>query len=420
MTFFWLLSLVFVVIAYAFVVLPLFAKQKIESTSYDVLNTSIYKDRLKTLEAEFQSGQFAEAQFEQAKQELARTLLSDTQSGSASDLQQGNNFKVAIAILIIIPLVAYSGYNLYGAADQAPDIIAAQKLPPRSASPQTASKQMQTIQGMVSGLAKRLKESPDDAKGWRMLARSYVVLKEYKQAETAYEKAWKLVDFDPELILDYARIIATNQQNSYLGKPEKLIDEILAKQPEHPVALFYHGIIAEQKQQPKEAIRIWKKVKTLLKDEPESIEKINGFIADASKAAGLPVEQNVDSQVQPQADESNQVKLSVQVALSAELLATLSPDMVVFVFAKALKGPRMPLAIVRTTVSALPGTFELNDQQAMMAEMKLSNFDQVKINARASASGSAMPGQGDFLADELVVSSRDQSTLSLLISRPYE
>jgi cytochrome c-type biogenesis protein CcmH len=46
-----------------------------------------------------------------------------------------------------------------------------------------------TIRAMVEGLADKLEESPDDAKGWLMLARSYEVLGEAEKARDARARA---------------------------------------------------------------------------------------------------------------------------------------------------------------------------------------------------------------------------------------
>jgi cytochrome c-type biogenesis protein CcmH len=77
--------------------------------------------------------------------------------------------------------------------------------------------------------------------------------------------------------------------------------------------------------------------------------------------------------------------------------AKAAPDDTVFVFAKALQGPRMPLAVVRAKVSDLPLAFNLDDSSAMSPELKLSGFPEVKIEARVSKSGDAIAKPGDLI-----------------------
>jgi len=68
----------------------------------------------------------------------------------------------------------------------------------------------------------------------------------------------------------------------------------------------------------------------------------------------------------------------------------------VFIFARAVDGPRFPLAVLRKQVKDLPVQFTLDDSMSMMANAKLSAFNKVVVGARISKSGSATPSAGDF------------------------
>ena len=73
-------------------------------------------------------------------------------------------------------------------------------------------------------------------------------------------------------------------------------------------------------------------------------------------------------------------------------------------YARAAQGPRMPLAIVKVQVKDLPYNFLFDDSMAMMAEMKLSAFNEVIVGARVSKSGSAKPAAGDLEGASATVS----------------
>lgn len=88
--------------------------------------------------------------------------------------------------------------------------------------------------------------------------------------------------------------------------------------------------------------------------------------------------------------------LKVTVKLSPSLAKQASPEDVVFIFARATSGPRMPLAIVRTRVKNLPTTVVLDDSQAMMPQMPLSVAREVVVIARVSKSGMAEVQAGDL------------------------
>jgi len=88
--------------------------------------------------------------------------------------------------------------------------------------------------------------------------------------------------------------------------------------------------------------------------------------------------------------------LKVTVSLSPAVAKQAAPDDVVFIFARAAQGPRMPLAIVRKQVKDLPATVVLDDTQAMSPGMNLSSVPEVIVVARVSKSGEARAQAGDL------------------------
>lgn len=88
--------------------------------------------------------------------------------------------------------------------------------------------------------------------------------------------------------------------------------------------------------------------------------------------------------------------LEVTVDITPEMKARTGPGQTVFVFAKATRGPRAPLAAVKATVGDLPMTVTLDDSMALTPMFRLSRFDNVEVSARVSRSGQAMRRSGDL------------------------
>jgi len=88
--------------------------------------------------------------------------------------------------------------------------------------------------------------------------------------------------------------------------------------------------------------------------------------------------------------------ISGTVTLAPNLASKGSATDTLFVFAREMNGPPMPVAIVRATKKDLPFTFRLDDSTSMMPSRKLSDVGMVVIVARISKSGQAMPQSGDL------------------------
>ncbi len=88
--------------------------------------------------------------------------------------------------------------------------------------------------------------------------------------------------------------------------------------------------------------------------------------------------------------------VDVTVDLSPKLKAGTSPGQVVFIFAKAVRGPKAPLAVVRAKVSQLPLSVRLDDSKSVVPFLRISNFDEVRIEARISKSGGVKKTSGDL------------------------
>lgn len=251
MTQFAILATLMIVVVAAFVLPPLWLGLRAPKvkTNRKEMNLDIFRDQVADLEREKAEGNLSNANFEQAKAEVQRRLLEEIEPESAAETSShGPSRKLAVTLLLLMPILALTGYALLGN--------------PRALDPtQTSAPPKMTqeqINGMVAKLAEKMAANPDDLKGWLMLARSYKTMGRFDEAANAYSKAEKLVNEDPELLASYAETIAMASQGKGLkGKPMQLVERALKLDPKHPHSLFLAGAAAMEAGENKKGIAYW-------------------------------------------------------------------------------------------------------------------------------------------------------------------
>ena len=109
--------------------------------------------------------------------------------------------------------------------------------------------------------------------------------------------------------------------------------------------------------------------------------------------------------------------LEVEVKINSEIRQLFDSGTVVFVYAKAQQGPKMPLAAQRIRLSDLPATIVLDDSMAMVQGMSLSAFSSVEVSARVSRAGSAIAQSGDYIGSVLVNDVSNAEKLNVVINK---
>ena len=218
-------------------------------TNRKEMNLDIFRDQVADLEREKAEGNLSDANFEQAKAEVQRRLLEEVEPESAAETtSHGPSRKIAVFLLLLMPIFAVTGYALLGN--------------PRALDPtQTSAPPKMTqeqINGMVAKLAEKMAANPDDLKGGLMLARSDKTMSRFEEAANAYGKAEKLVNEDPDLLASYAETIAMASNGKGLkGKPMQLVERALKLDPKHPHSLFLAGAAAMEAGENKKGIAYW-------------------------------------------------------------------------------------------------------------------------------------------------------------------
>jgi cytochrome c-type biogenesis protein CcmH len=258
------------------------------------------------------------------------------------------------------------------------------------------------IAAMVKRLEARLEKEPQDATGWALLARSYVVMQRYTEAVAAYARAAALLPNNADVLADYADAVAMSKGRRLDDESIPLLERALKIDPMQWKALALAGTAAFERKDYKSAISYWEKLQSRAEPGSEFARSVAATIQEARELGGIkpaaeiaksPPTGGASAAPLPAAS-GGSVKGAV--TLSGALAGKTNPADTVFIFARAAEGPRMPLAIVRRQVKDIPLTFTLDDSMAMSPEMKLSKFKDVIVGARISRSGNATPQSGDL------------------------
>lgn len=391
-----------IVIAFLFILPPLWRKHVDLDVDLDQRNVKIAQQRLAELKENLRSGGLSQTQYDEQLADLEQALSDDLDIQSKVNAVSNQSRWIIYVLVIVTPLLAgtlYWSLGNYQAVSHSAEMAI-----------DTDAIKMAEINKMVSGLAEKLKNHPDDAQGWLMLGRSYDVLEQHTQAIEAFAHAYQLLGDQPEILLLYADALGYVNDRNLTGKPSELIFKALALEPDNMKALWLGGMAKAQQGDAITAKTLWKKLETLLPPSSEYQQEIQSLLAKLESETP-----SLDAQPEPSTNISS-AAITVKVSLAPELIKSAAATDTVFVYAQAISGSKMPLAIVRKQVSDLPITVSLNDTMAMMPTMKLSNFSEVKLLARVSKSGNAMSQAGDLIGAINQVVLTDKNTHHIIIN----
>ena len=403
---FWLIVSTLILTVFLFVLPAFWRKQLIVPADLDQENINIAKSRLRELKESKLLGALSDAEYEEQLADLELALSDDLDIKKSIQTLNDQGRWAVYAVILVIPLLATGLYFLLG------NYPAVSHTAEMSVDTETAK--VAEIGKMVNRLAEKMNANPDDGQGWLMLGRSYRALEQYPKAVDALANAYRILGEKPEVMMLYADALASNNDKSLIGQPSDLITKVLTLEPENMEALWLGGMAKAQSGEDQAAYDRWKKLLGLLSPDTEDYKNINGLL-DQLLAENPQIKAGETTNKTTVASVSG-VEVTIDVSLADELKASAKAGDIVFIYAQALSGPKMPLAIERKKVSDLPLTVTLNDAMAMMPAMKLSSFPQVKLLARISTSGNAMQQPGDLIGVVESVSIDDKTHHKIVIN----
>ncbi len=403
---FWLIAAGLTVLILGFVLWPLLRRPTAMVAGEQEKRLSVYRQQFVELEQDYRNGVLTDEQYQVARRELDRRVLDETGREELSAAESGhqlNSKAVAVALGLMIPAISVLLYAKLGsplAITQSGSLTTAAQGQGQGTEDR-APFSLSEMNALTERLKAKLEQNPTDGVGWALLARAYVELARHPEAVQMYEKAILLIPDDAQLLADYADALGVLNGRKLEGRPEALIQQALKADPRNVKALMLAGTVAYNHKEFGRAASYWEEARTNLPPEtdPEAIQEIVAGIAEARELAGGRQAAQVSTPpapTKPAVPVGPAVTISGQVTIAPGLAGKGSPTDTLFVFAREMNGPPMPVSIVRATKKDLPFTFRLDDSTSPMPSRKLSDVGTVVIVARLSKSGEAKPKSGDL------------------------
>lgn len=239
------------------------------------LNAAIHRDRLAELDRDRANGMLSAADHAQAVDELKRQLLADTEAAppdAAAAARPANGQVTAIALVLTLPLLSFALYLMLGQPGA--------MLP----EPEQNQRANANLEKMAADLAQTLAKDPANPAAWAVLARSYKAMGRWAEAAAAFDRIGPALQKDAGLLADLAETLA-QQEQSFTGRPQQLLQQALQLEPGHANALLLGGTAAFEAERYDEAIKLWQRLLQQLEPGSEDAQMIQTGIAKALAAS---------------------------------------------------------------------------------------------------------------------------------------
>ncbi len=396
MTAFWIVIAALLALASLALILPLWRGEGRQSISRSALNKQLYRQRLREIGEEREQGILAEES--ESLVELQRSLLDDIPDVEQS--ARGGKSLIWIPGVLVLVVVSLGLYYQLGAWQEVSRWQDASsrlgELSNRILVERDAEVTEQDLLDFTLGLRTRLKDEPNDYRGWLLLGRLTLDGNDPEMAREALERAYSLAPQKAMVAVPYAQALMMTGEEA---RADQLLQAAIAQDPANIEARSVHAFMALQKEDFQTALVRWRAMLPLL----EKGSTRHAMVERSIEYAEQQLRQRGIAVTAAPAAQAGQGNAQVVVKEGEyPLHITLAPgiqlpeDAHLFVFAVIPNGPPMPIAVKRIPGPQLPLTLSLGDGDAMIEGSKLAAYPELQFKARLSRGGNVMNKEGAF------------------------
>jgi len=418
MLLFWIVSALMLVVAALAFIVPLLKDTTVKGATRDQLNKDLYQNRIAELAEDEDQGLLNKS--DDFIDEMQRGLLDDVVDDENLFENKADSPLIWISGLVFLVVFSVTLYSIFGAKQKVTDWQAVYaNLPELTNRVMNDGENItqKEISDFRLALTTKMREEPDNEFGWLLLGRLNVALGDSNAAFTAMDKAYKLAPENTTIVTGYAQALLLSDDPEKVALSKRILATLIKEKPNDIEVISTAAFMSLEKQDYMGAISQWQRMLPLLADQPERLAMIEGSIAYARK--------QIEGQIgKPElAVPANQPKNAAPVT-NEQVTVTITGDKAgqmkgyLYVYVRAVEGPRAPLAVKRILDPVLPLTLELSDADAMMPQMKISQFQSVKVNAKLSIDAVVTTPEDDINSAEVILNEGDERRVSLIITAP--
>lgn len=410
-------------------------------------NLRLFAERSEELRESEQSGELQDDLHQQLQEELARSLLDDLPEKETQHEKKSwppDDPKWLLAPSLLVPLLAIFLYADWGLdLGQMKDLRLTRGLQEAALAGEPVA-----LEAAVARMERRLLRHPENVNGWNLLAQYQMSLGQFEEAEASFAHLAARFPGDVQMLESRVEAAYFAAGNQITDPVRLLLDELLFMHPGSIKGLEIVALDAVTSRRFGEAVQHLDRLlaipeltgdrRTLLaglrrraasrieKTEqqeapPAAAEPRMTDTAEVTETAELlaaETAEEADAAETPAAEQPEQVPAAptkpIHVLVRLHRSARAGPNEKVYVFAGPESGP--PVAVRQLNAGDLPLAVTLDDSSSMLGQ-RLGDHARVRVTARLSRSGDAMPGPGDLQAESGLIDTGNPPNMTRLVIR---
>jgi len=278
----------------------------------------VYRDQLDEIARDRAAGLIPEAEAAAAEVEVSRRLIAAADAQGASDTSAVSaplrRRAVAVAALIALPLCTAGLYLALG-SPSLPDQPLAERV--------AAARGDQSVEGLIAQVETHLRNNPDDARGWEVIAPIYLRLGRFEDAVKALRHVLRLsgASAEREVALGEALVFAAN--GVVTAEAKATFERAVKLDGGNPQARYFIGLAAEQDGDRAKAAAAWR---ALIEGAPPDAPWVEFVRRALARVEGSPAPAPTQDQVAASSDMSPEQRSDMIRGMVARLAERLGRD----------------------------------------------------------------------------------------------